>query len=290
MGFFRLYEHEPTRVQKLNSLEFRVGTTEATLFSVMPVAVSDFKNGIYSLLGQAEDITALWYRPPDWNGWWMDFQPEIHVVPGVGLTITADSSVQIGPGATSRLMEVVGMPGPFTVVMEFECSSEDGTLTRPGVAIDYMTSHTWAVGMDLYTNIAPYPDELVLEAFGGGYIATTPITIGEKHKVALLINSSQMSMSLDGGAVITPVGAMPDLSTVNFFGPTVYITEADPSTNATATLTKLAFYGPGVTVDMLPELSALTTGGGGTSAILEIDGGDATNTGTPYVSIDGGSA
>ena len=31
-------------------------------------------------------------------------------------------------------------------------------------------------------------------------------------------------------------------------------------------------------------------GGGGGGAILDIDGGDASNTGTPYIELDGGSA
>lgn len=39
----------------------------------------------------------------------------------------------------------------------------------------------------------------------------------------------------------------------------------------------------------LGEVEALPPGGGG-GAILQIDGGDAGNTGTPYVAVDGGSA
>jgi hypothetical protein len=228
-----------------------VGSTAIPLPT--PLAVSDFKNGAYSIGGVSKTLAEMWVTGPVFPFSASD------VVADVGLTITSSAPAQLGPSASAELFAALGLPqGDFAVVMEFETSTADTLTGRPGVAIDFIEDD-WTSGWDAYTNINPDLAKIVIE--GWDALANTLVKETDdcpatgSHKFALNAGETGLRLSVDGRAVIVSlpsVGERVVLDNVTEFIPAVHNTG---TTEATATIKKLTFY-PYLDDATLVELSA----------------------------------
>lgn len=154
-----------------------------------PLAVSDFKNGIYSIGGVPKAVTDLWYEDLAWS----PFNPAADIVAGKGLGgIFVNGKA---PRATPALFAASGLINGATFVYEINQITAD-------------------MGFELdITNVANNPfDGLYYYTFGPSPLPTTYInSVGYaasqtpptgRHKIAITFTQGACGFSIDAGAVI----------------------------------------------------------------------------------------
>jgi hypothetical protein len=202
---------------------------------ITPIAVSDFKNGSYSIYGESKTLSDLWVR--DSSSWSAAYNPSIHIVPGVGLTCSNPGDF-IGPVAAPELLSVLNITKGVTMLVEFTVST--GTAS---VDVEITNFPGYTHGSQIWIN----------GTGGGGFGANTwqvssydasaeihgSLTPGSHTIAATIGGSTTYSASIDNSDAISDSGTE-DMSGVDNLGIGVNpINVGDVST-----ISKITFYKP----------------------------------------------
>lgn len=117
--------------------------------SRVPLAVSDFRAGIYSIDGVPKTIGEMWMQDPDdggghWNAegdntkWWPG-----RVVQGQGIVVAEyESKYSNNPAATPELAAALNLAGGVTMVLHYELIQPDYVNT-PEVVVEVADADFW---------------------------------------------------------------------------------------------------------------------------------------------------
>jgi hypothetical protein len=216
-----------------------------------PIAISDFKNGVYSIGGVNKTLAQMWVGNPDWEA----YDPA-SVVAGVGLTVTGSPAGYLtqGPVANAELLAVLGGgPGEFVCVAEYEIEST-GT-GNPYIYLfsvdlpDFNAAWLWVD----QPGASPRPFATLVGDFDVAAAGFNPGANGVK-KAAFMFCDTGLALSVNGSAPV--VSAAPQaIPGANAVGITVAV-HSDGVGVGTATIRKLTFYPNTDNPAILPILSA----------------------------------
>lgn len=228
----------------------------------IPVSVSDFANGVYSLAGVAKTLSDLWVQDNAWASHWV---PGTDIIAGQGIKyIGTGAAMDNGPVSTAAHIAAVvaanggSLSNGLTAVYELEVEEifgtgdvkidfylTDATYTNQMVCV-WRPWHTQAADENFSPSsifIRPYPSPPGVSIAGG------EATVGI-HRVAYTLTPTGFAYSVDGGPVVFSTQAN-DTTGFNRFGP--YF-EGGLASPGFVRLGKCEIYAP-VSNEMLPIVS-----------------------------------
>jgi hypothetical protein len=171
-----------------------------------PIAISDFKNGVYQFGGDAKTLEDLWTENTDWDTW----DPVRYVIAGVGLHVenNPDTNTATGPVATADLLDVIGFN--FTAVMTFTSVADADTVDYDvTIGMDVGMFSDYSVGVTYKSQLGGSADSPILQmsTYDTPKLIeddTLPVS-GERCRVALTFSGdgAHFALSTNGGAVQT---------------------------------------------------------------------------------------
>lgn len=202
-----------------------------------PLAVSDFKNGIYSIGGVSKTAGQMWVEnASDWAA----FDPVVDIVAGVGL-ITRDSGLY-GPTATAALLAAVPPTAAFTVVIDCILIGS----ARAVVECDEFPGYTSVTSAQASTISGTY---FVADNSGN---ASAAIVAGT-HRLAATLSQNPLRIS-KGGAAALSLASAENMALLDNIGVAVEATAGGGGPDD-AIIEKITFYAP-QNAAMLALLSA----------------------------------
>lgn len=220
---------------------------------LVPLAISDFENGIYSIGGVNKTLAEMWTED---LANWGPFDPT-SVVAGVGFTQHSNSNVplQQNPITTPELFAALVPVDNLTVVAEYFLASDDITIAKPSLDFTvtdfpgFTTEQDWGGG----ANASPASTSIsIVVDDNTGIKAQEALPLGV-GKSAFLIAQPSLAVSNNGNPAIV-TAPVPPLVSPNVIA-LVNTVKSNGTLFATTTLRKLTFYS-GQPIADLAALSA----------------------------------
>lgn len=166
----------------------------------IPLAVSDFKNGIYSIAGASKVATDLWVENTDWANW----TPATDIVPGTGYTtgIRSGATFGQGPVSTPALTAAINVSQGNIIVCDYQLIGGTGGAMTADITLNPVNLPAYVYDIDWVDHPGVAGTALGAWPNPGAWIVTTPSTYGS-HKVAFAYDGTHMAYSLDGNPVVT---------------------------------------------------------------------------------------
>lgn len=179
-----------------------------------PYAVSDFKNGIYSIGAASLTVDDLWMEDIH-GGAWGPWDPAIDIVPGSGMTNMGSPTGNRGPVSTPALFAAVNVTAGFTMVMDI---NPDRVSASPGgfslSAIDDLDVWNNAIVTDQRSNFVRH----IRWDNGASYSETTPITETGLTRIVTTVSADGTTSYLNTGLAIESPGHPVSLLPLSLFG------------------------------------------------------------------------
>lgn len=206
-----------------------------------PLAVADFKNGIYSIGGVAKTLDEMFGDPPpSWGG------VRGNPTPGVGYTRSApDDTGNHNPSPTPELFAALDWANGITILFQYQISS-DG-VEEALISVDLYQDPDYSFGA--YFN-ARGQTHVAAQGVYDGPEATSALPNGA-HKSAVTLAVAEQAMSTDGGAVETCANG----DDFSLYDVGVFFVSCPSGAVGEVILEKLTFYSAQPN-DILPTLSA----------------------------------
>lgn len=198
-----------------------------------PLAIADFKNGVYSIDGVSKTFAEMFVED---EAQFSTFDPAT-LIPGTGIQVSGTGAVLNGLLSTAELAAALSLPSGLTIVADYTLE-RTGTrnpqvtvelIDLPDYALEWAFVHGTGVNkywIDDYLGVSYYEDGLV-----GTY------------KTAMTLSPTILEYQHHGGELETAVGNPVDIPGCNTVGIATNIGGTAGGT-ATATLRSLVFYAP----------------------------------------------
>jgi hypothetical protein len=228
------------------------GAVEATLAKGLavrpiPLSVSDFKNGLYSVGGEAASFADLWQQHPG-----EDFI-EGSVIAGEGWKTSSNTLTNNSLQATAAHLAALGgeLGSGLTMVADYYLAQPSST--KPRIVLSVEDYPDYAMGWHYYQNGSTY---IWLYDYGNPAASSqleVPGPLGDQ-KVAVTLSDVALQYSRNGNAVLT-VPADPQAGPANSVSIHCYTSHDSTGTPAVALLRSVVIY-PKLAASELPLLSA----------------------------------
>lgn len=189
-----------------------------------PLAVSDFKNDVYSV-GEDSKTFGVWMQGADYPGY-EETYAVLTPTAGVGIKIEADAlllgviaSGYLNPDQS--LFDALDVTEGFTFVIDYSLASAGSRIASVGVYYDDDPNYAegWGFGSNFAGgNPAISQNTLSDNAFVEGPLATDPELVASgSHRAAASFSQTELAMSVDGNAAVSVAPTSANLSVNQFY-------------------------------------------------------------------------
>lgn len=236
-----------TATATIERLAFYAAQNETYLpaLSAIPeaVAISDFKNGTYSINGNAKTLADMWDDPPPPY----TYSPMV-VTPGTGLIATnTDAGVSMAPftsswhtDATELWNAICGDAEGFTFVVDYNLAASGNRYAFLLIGIEDHpdANSSWNYSASFSTDAAEQFRKV--RDYNGGSDQETE-TAGA-HRAAVTLAPGFLAMSVDGGPVRVYQNPMGNSLRNQFYINAIVESGAGPTGTATSIVERIDFY------------------------------------------------
>lgn len=213
------------------------GAVEASLVKGLdvkpvPLAVSDFKNGIYRIGSAPVTLEEMWGDLPESQSFIAG-----SVVPGVGWQTISNTTLVNQLASTARLGAALApMSEGLTFVLDYHLDQPSGT--KPRIVVNFGEGPELNSGWGYYQNGNSY---IEFYDYQSAYLRAYEVGPMGDSKVAVTLGPDFLALSRNGEAVITAPGDPMDVPLADAIWLAVY-TSHDSASPSTATLRSVTIY------------------------------------------------